>query len=187
VDNSTPYPLGVTVRDDALNAAVYSETAEAVDVAIFADDGSETTHRLEQRTGHVFHGTVPGGVGTRYGFRVHGEWVPEEGLRYNAAKLLLDPYARAVEGSWGAGEETFAHLFGSPEVRNDADSAASVAKGVVVDPTFDWSGDVAPRTPLADSVVYEVHVKGFTKAHPDVPEEIRGTYAGLVTRRRSST
>ncbi|GAA0306767.1 glycogen debranching protein GlgX [Kineococcus aurantiacus] len=180
VDKSTPYPLGVTLRENGINVAVYSETAEAVDVAVFGEDGGETTHRLDQRSGHVFHGIVPGGVGTRYGFRVHGEWEPGEGLRHNSAKLLLDPYARAVEGSWGAGEETFGHLFDDPEQRNDADSAGSVAKGVVVDPAFDWEGDTAPRVPLADTIVYEVHVKGFTKQHPDVPEEIRGTYAGLA-------
>ncbi|WP_432544455.1 glycogen debranching protein GlgX [Kineococcus sp. SYSU DK002] len=180
MDDSTPYPLGVSLRENGLNVAVYSETAEAVDVAVFDPAGAETAHRLTQRTGHVFHGLVPGGVGTRYGLRVHGEWEPGEGLRHNAAKLLLDPYARAVEGSWGAGEETFGHTFDDPEQRNDADSAASVAKAVVVDPAFDWDGDTAPRVPLADTVVYEVHVKGFTKQHPDVPEEIRGTYAGLA-------
>ncbi|NIZ91203.1 glycogen debranching protein GlgX [Kineococcus rubinsiae] len=177
---STPYPLGLTLRPDGLNAAVYSETADAVDVAVFDDDGKETRHRLEQRTGHVFHGLVPGGVGTRYGLRVHGEWEPAEGLRHNAAKLLLDPYAQAVEGQWGAGEETFGHRFDDPEERNDADSAPSVPRGVVVDPAFDWEGDEAPRTPTEETVVYEVHVKGFTQLHPDVPEEVRGTYAGLA-------
>ncbi|WP_432509723.1 glycogen debranching protein GlgX [Kineococcus sp. SYSU DK001] len=180
MDDSTPYPLGVSLRENGLNVAVYSETAEAVDVAVFDPDGAETAHRLTQRSGHVFHGLVPGGIGTRYGFRVHGEWEPGEGLRHNPAKLLLDPYARAVEGSWGAGEETFGHTFDDPEQRNDADSAGSVAKAVVVDPAFDWGDDTAPRVPLADTVVYEVHVKGFTKLHPDVPEEIRGTYAGLA-------
>ncbi len=178
---STPYPLGASLRPGALNVAVYSETAEAVDVALFDEGGAERTVRLDQRTGHVFHGLVPGaGVGTRYGLRVHGEWEPAEGLRYNAAKLLLDPYARAVEGSWGAGEETFGHLFDDPEERNDADSAPSVPRAVVVDPAFDWGDDAPPRTPAADTVVYEVHVKGFTQRHPGVPEEVRGTYAGLA-------
>ncbi|MGI4894147.1 MAG: glycogen debranching protein, partial [Janthinobacterium lividum] len=177
---STPFPLGATPRSAGLNVAVYSETADAVDVAIFDEDGKETTHRLGERTGHVFHGLVPGGVGTRYGLRVHGEWEPAEGLRHNGAKLLLDPYAKAVEGQWGAGEETFGHLFGDVEQRNDDDSAGSVPRGVVVDPSFDWGADTAPRTPMADSIVYEVHVKGFTKLHPEVPEEIRGTYAGLA-------
>ncbi|WP_432565084.1 glycogen debranching protein GlgX [Kineococcus sp. SYSU DK003] len=184
MDKSLPYPLGVTLRSDdaggGLNVAVYSETADAVDVAVFDEDGAETRHRLPNRTGHVFHGIVPGGVGTRYGFRVHGEWEPGEGLRHNAAKLLLDPYAKAVEGQWGAGEETFGHLFDDPEARNDADSAGSVPRSVVVDPAFDWGGDTRPHVPMADTVVYEVHVKGFTKQHPDVPEEIRGTYAGMA-------
>jgi len=179
-ERSTPYPLGVSLRASGLNVAVYSETAESVDVAVFDDGGAETTHRLAEHTGHVFHGIVPGGAGTRYGFRVHGEWVPAEGLRHNAKKLLLDPWARAVEGQWGAGEETFGHTFDDPEVRNDADSAGSVPRGVVVDPSFDWGDDTAPRTPLSETVVYEVHVKGFTRTHPDVPEEIRGTYAGLA-------
>nr|WP_205707000.1 glycogen debranching protein GlgX [Kineococcus vitellinus] len=177
---STPYPLGVSLRRDGLNVAVYSETADAVDVAVFDDAGRETRHRLTERSGHVFHGTVPGGVGTRYGLRVHGEWEPAEGRRHNSAKLLLDPYARAVEGQWGSGEETFGHRFADPLQRNDDDSAPSVPRGVVVEESFDWGDDRAPRTPLEDSVVYEVHVKGFTKTHPDVPEEIRGTYAGLA-------
>ena len=177
---STPYPLGATVRGAGLNVAVYSETADAVDVAVFDDDGKETTHRLTERSGHVFHAIVPGGVGTRYGLRVHGEWEPAEGLRHNSAKLLLDPYARAVEGQWGSGEETFGHRFADPLQRNDDDSAQSVPRGVVVEESFDWGDDAAPRTPLEDTVVYEVHVKGFTKTHPDVPEEIRGTYAGLA-------
>ncbi|MFB9376036.1 glycogen debranching protein GlgX [Kineococcus gynurae] len=180
--DSTPYPLGVSLREGAVNVAVHSETAEKVEVAVFdGPDGAERRVELSERTGHVFHGLVPdAGVGTRYGLRVHGEWEPGEGLRHNPAKLLLDPWARAVEGMWTLEEEDFGHLHADPEARNDTDNGASAPRAVVVDPAFDWGDDRAPRTPLADTVVYEVHVKGFTQQHPDVPEEIRGSYAGLA-------
>jgi len=181
---SRPYPLGATWRDGVLDVAVYSETAEAVDVCLFgtADDPSDERRvRLDERTGHVFHGLVDGaGPGTRYGLRVHGAWAPAQGLRHNAAKLLLDPYARAVEGMWTWGEEVFGHHHDAPETLNEVDSAGSSPRGVVVHDDFDWGDDAPPRIPMAETVVYEVHVKGFTQQHPDVPEEIRGTYAGLA-------
>ncbi|GAB3693431.1 glycogen debranching protein GlgX [Angustibacter aerolatus] len=178
--SSRPYPLGVTLVDGGANVAVYSESAEAVDVAVFDESGAEQTVRLDDRDGHVFHGVVAGmGPGTRYGLRVHGPWAPERGLRYNAHKLLIDPYAKAIEGAWDWDESVFGHTFADPEAFNDADSAATSPRCVVVADDFDWSGDVAPATPLRDTVVYEVHVKGFTQQHPDVPEELRGTYAGL--------
>ncbi len=184
---SRPYPLGATVvaRDgglpSGLNVAVYSETAEAVEVCVFDHDGTESRTRLSERTGHVFHGLVEGaGIGTRYGLRVHGEWDPARGLRHNPAKLLLDPYAIAIEGHPTWGEDVFAHTFDDPNAINDADSAASMPRSVVADRRFDWEDDEAPRTPLDETVVYEVHVKGFTQQLESVPEEIRGTYAGLA-------
>lgn len=180
---SFPYPLGVSLRgDDGANVALYSETADSVEVCLFDESGAETRVALTDRTGHVFHGIVPGmGVGTRYGFRVDGPWDPANGLRHNAHKLLLDPHATAIEGSYAWSEDVFGQYYEDADRRNDADSAASVPKCVVTDPSsFDWSGDTAPRIPLEDTVVYEVHVKGFTQLHPDVPEDVRGTYRGLA-------
>ncbi|NYD68044.1 glycogen debranching protein GlgX [Agromyces atrinae] len=179
---STPYPLGVTLREDGANVAVYSETAESITVCILGDDGQETPTVLRRRTGHVFHDHVPGLVpGTRYGLRVDGPWDPANGLRHNPAKLLLDPHARAITGEYTWGQAPFAYTLGEPDERDDTDSASSVAHAIVTDPhSFDWEGDTSPLTPLADTIVYEVHVKGFSQLNPDVPEEIRGTYAGLA-------
>ncbi|MBO0985655.1 glycogen debranching protein GlgX [Rathayibacter sp. SD072] len=180
---SFPYPLGVSLRgDDGANVALYSETADSVEVCLFDETGTETRVTLTDRTGHVFHGIVPGmRVGTRYGFRVDGPWDPANGLRHNVNKLLLDPHATAIEGSYRWSEDVFGQYYEDAERRNDSDSAPSVPRCVVTDPaSFDWGTDEAPRIPLEDTVVYEVHVKGFTKLHPDVPEDIRGTYRGLA-------
>ncbi|MGK9147554.1 glycogen debranching protein GlgX [Plantibacter flavus] len=181
---STPYPLGVTLRDDGANIAIYSETAVSVTVCVFPEDGGEQQTRLVRRTGHVFHGLVSGLVpGARYGIRVDGPWDPANGLRHNAAKVLLDPHATAITGSYDRGQAQFGHRLDSPEDIDDTDSAGHVALGVVTDPdAFDWDAggpDVAPRTPLSETIVYEMHVKGFTKQLADVPLELRGTYAGL--------
>ncbi len=180
---SRPYPLGLTLTADGANFAIYSETADSVDFCTFdeSDESGETRTTLAERTGHVFHGTVTNvAPGTRYGIRVAGAWDPANGLRHNPNKLLLDPYARAVEGQYTWGQEVFAHDQGDPARLDDSDSAPFTPRSVVVDPTFDWAGDVGPATPLAETVIYEVHVKGFTQLHPDVPEEIRGSYAGLA-------
>jgi len=180
VEQGQPYPLGTTPRDGGLNVAVYSETADVVEICLFDADDVETRVALPERTGHVFHGFLPGvGVGQRYGLRVHGPWDPANGLRHNAAKLLLDPHATAIDGDITWGEQVFGHLFADPSAINTADSAASMPRCVVADPSFDWGDDRAPRTPMAETVVYEAHVKGLTKLHPDVPEEIRGTYKAL--------
>jgi isoamylase len=130
----------------------------------------------------VHHGYVPGlTAGQRYGFRVHGPWVPARGQRCLPSKLLLDPYARAVEGAVKWNQAVFSYRFNEPDgAVNDNDSAPFVPRSVVVDPYFDWSADRPPRRPLHETVIYETHVKGFTKLHPDVPPEIRGTYAGLA-------
>ncbi|RUR02994.1 glycogen debranching protein GlgX [Labedella endophytica] len=178
---SLPYPLGFSVIDGGYNFALSSETADAVYVCTFDEDGTETRTRLEERTGHVFHGLVDDArVGTRYGIRVDGPWEPAAGLRHNVAKLLLDPHATAIEGGYDWGQAVFGHDMNEPEDRDDTDSADATPRCIITDPSFDWSGDVAPRTPLAETVVYETHVKGFTQLHPDVPEDIRGTYAGLA-------
>lgn len=178
---SRPYPLGVSLRDGTANVAVYTETAEAVEVSVFTDAGEERIP-LRYRTGYVFHDLVPQLTpGTKYGFRVHGPWRPEDGLRHNAHKLLLDPHATAISGEYTWGPAVFGHLHEEPETMNEEDSAGLVPLSVVTDPTsFDWGNDQAPRTPASETVVYEVHVKGFTKQHPRIPEELRGTYAGLA-------
>ena len=178
---SRPYPLGLSTIDGRSNFALYSETADSVDVCTFDESGAETRTRLEHRTGHVFHGFVDElQVGSRYGLRVDGPWDPERGLRHNVNKLLLDPHATAIEGQYAWSQSVFGHDMNEPERRDDSDSAGSVPLSVVADPSFDWGDDASPRVPLDKTVVYEVHVKGFTQLHPEVPEEIRGTYAGLA-------
>ncbi|CAN5133497.1 glycogen debranching protein GlgX [soil metagenome] len=178
---SRPFPLGLTLTARGANYAVYSETADRVEFCSFDADGNETRTALADRSGHVFHGTIPDvAVGTRYGLRVDGAWDPANGLRHNPNKLLLDPYARAVEGDYTWGQEVFAHDQDDPEQRDDSDSAAFTPRSVVTDGGFDWGDDAPPAIPLADTIVYEVHVKGFTQLHPDIPEDIRGSYAGLA-------
>ncbi|OZF06285.1 glycogen debranching protein GlgX [Rhodococcoides fascians] len=179
---SSPHPLGVTLLPDGTaDVAVYSETADSIAVVVVDESGAElSSTTLGTRTGHVFHGVVDGlAVGSRYGLRVDGPWSPADGLRHNAHKLLVDPYARAIAGTVDWNESVFSHLHDEPETRNDEDSAPSMIHSVVVDDDFDWGDDAPPRIPLSDSIVYEVHVKGFTARHPDVDENIRGTYAGL--------
>ncbi|MBE7187637.1 glycogen-debranching protein, partial [Jatrophihabitans endophyticus] len=176
-----PYPLGATPTDGGTNFAVSSEIADAVLVCLFDDDGTETRVELPERTAHVFHGLLPDvGPGQRYGLRVRGPWDPANGLRCNENKLLIDPWATAVEGGIDWGEDVFAHHFDDPAAFNDADSAAAMPRCVVTSRDFDWGDDAPPRTPLAETIVYETHVKGISKRHPDVPEDVRGTYAGLA-------
>jgi glycogen operon protein len=167
--------------EGGVDFAVYSETADFIEVCVFDEHGTESRTTLPSRTGHVFHGIVPDlGVGTRYGLRVHGEWNPAAGLRHNPHKLLLDPHATAIEGEYQWGQAVFGHDMDDPEKLDEVDSAGSTPLCVITDPAFDWAGDVAPRTHASETIVYEVHVKGFTQLNPDVPEEIRGTYAGLA-------
>jgi glycogen operon protein len=141
---------------------------------------------LHDHTDGVWHGFVPGvKAGQPYGIRAHGAYAPEKGDRFNFANLLLDPYARAIDGDWKWGPETFGYRLGNAEdadlQRSELDSAANTPRSVVIDSSFDWAGDRPPRTPLDRSIVYEVHVKGFTKQCPKVPENLRGTYAGLAS------
>jgi glycogen operon protein len=176
-----PFPLGATFDGLGANFALFSEVAERVELCLFAADGSETRVDLPEMTGFVWHGYLPTVTpGQRYGYRVHGPWSPADGLRCNPAKLLLDPYARAIEGGVTWDPAVFGYPFGSPDGRDDEDSAPFVPRSVVVNPFFDWADDHPPRTPLNESIVYETHVKGFTKLHPEIPEAIRGTYAGLA-------
>jgi isoamylase len=163
-----PYPLGATYDGTGTNFSLFSEAADAVELPLTEVDG------------FCWHGYLPRvGIGQRYGFRVHGPWDPARGERCNPNKLLLDPYAKAVDGGVDWDQACFPYDFGDPESRNDDDSAPHVPKAVVVSPYFDWGADRSPDVPLHESVIYEVHVKGFTATHPDIPEPLRGTYAGL--------
>ena len=175
------YPLGATFDGSGTNFALFSEGAERVELCLFGDRGKET--RIEMRdvdafVWHVYLPTVQ--PGQRYGYRVHGPNDPANGQRFNPNKLLLDPYAKAVEGQVQWGQEVFGYDFGDPDSRNDEDSAHAMMKGVVVNPFFDWAGDRQPKTPYAETVIYEAHVKGLTELHPEIPEEIRGTYSAIA-------
>jgi isoamylase len=165
--------LGAHVDADGVTFAVFSSIADAVEVSTFDGAGRETRYSLDQDERDTWHGHVAGAAhGTRYGYRVHGPWDPARGLRCNPAKLLLDPYARAIEGSVKWNDAVYGD--------NPADSAPHVPRSVVCAEPFDWAGDERPSTPLTDTIVYEAHVKGLTQLHPDVPPEVRGTYAGLA-------
>jgi glycogen operon protein len=185
-------PLGARWRTGpdgvaGTNFAVWAGGAEAVELCLFDEAGHETRCPLTELTHEIWHGFVPGvAPGQRYGFRAHGRWDPWTGARWNPAKLLLDPYARAVDGDFLLPQQVYGHVRDWPQqqfadtVRDDRDSAPYVPKGVVVHDDDDWSDDRRPKTPWADSVIYELHVKGFTQQHPGIPEQLRGTYAGLA-------
>jgi isoamylase len=177
----TPYPLGATYDGVGTNFSVFSEVAERVEVCLFDETGRETRVRLPEVTGFVWHGYMPHvGPGRRYGFRVHGPYDPARGHRCNPHKLLLDPYAKIVEGDVTWHPSVFG-FEGDPDgPPSTTDSAPYVPRGVVLDPYFDWANDRRPHTPFHKSVIYEVHVKGATVLHPGVPGALRGTYAGLA-------
>jgi isoamylase len=144
---SLPYPLGFSRIGGRFNFALYSETAETVYVSTFDARGTETRTRLQERTGHVFHGFIDSARhGARYGIRVDGAWNPAEGLRHNVNKLLLDPYATAIEGDYSWGQAVFGHKMDEPEERDDCDSVSAAPRCVLTDPAFDWGDDTAPRT-----------------------------------------
>ncbi|HJT18634.1 MAG TPA: glycogen debranching protein GlgX [Thermoanaerobaculia bacterium] len=176
-----PYPLGATYDGAGTNFSVFSEAAERVELCLFDDGGNQTCVDLPEMTGFIWHGYLPNVTpGQRYGFRVHGAWDPAKGERCNPAKLLLDPYGKAVDGEVRWNEAIFPYHFNQGEdSKNDIDSAPFMPKSVVTNPFFDWRNDRYPRTPWHETIIYEVHVKGFTKRHPDVPENMRGTYAGV--------
>jgi isoamylase len=177
-----PYPLGATYDGAGTNFSLFSEVAERVELCLFDEQGQETRVELPEVTAFCWHGYLPNIVpGQRYGYRVHGPWNLKEGHRCNPSKLLLDPYAKAIEGEVQWNEAVFPYRFGDPDgSTNDDDSAPYMPKCVVTNPFFDWGNDRHPQTPAYKSVIYEVHVKGFTQRHPDIPEELRGTYAGLA-------
>ncbi|MGO9927421.1 MAG: glycogen debranching protein GlgX [Mycobacterium sp.] len=175
------YPLGATYDGAGTNFAVFSEVAERVELCLFDADGSESRITLPEVDGFVWHAYVPNiEPGQHYGYRVHGPYQPEDGSRCNPNKLLLDPYSKAIDGTFEWNQSLFSYNFGDPESRNDDDSAASMPKSVVINPYFDWGNDRPPDQQYADTVIYEAHVKGLTQTHPDIPEQLRGTYAGVA-------
>ncbi len=182
-----PYPLGATWDGEGVNFAIFSEHAESVELCLFDINSRREVHRvvLREQTDQVWHCYLPEArPGLLYGYRVHGPYKPSEGLRFNAHKLLLDPYAKQIEGDLKWSDAHFGYRIGN---RNEdlsfdrRDSAPGMLKGVVVDPAFTWGADRPPRIPWHESIIYEVHTKGFTFQHPDVPPALRGTFAGLAT------
>src|SRR5215831_9091492 len=186
IGEGLPYPLGATWGGKGTNFAVFSANATRVEVCLF--EGGRETHRFElsEYTDQVFHGYISGvRPGTFYGYRVYGPYQPDGGHRFNPNKLLLDPYARANAGSLSWDPAVFGYKVetGDDLTFDDRDSAPFMPKCVVVDPEFDWSEPRRRRSvPFYDTIVYELHVRGYTKMHPSVPEDLRGTYAGLATR-----
>lgn len=179
-----PSPLGASVLDDGVNFALYSASAEAVELCLYGADGGETGRvQVQGRSGDVWHARVPGiRSGQHYGYRVHGRYAPDHGYRFNEHKLLLDPHAHAISGAFHWRPEVFGYTLehGHAWQKDPRDSAPWVPRSVVTDPEFDWRGTSQPRTPWNRSVIYELHVKGFTRLHPEVPEALRGTYLGLA-------
>ncbi len=183
-----PQPLGATWDGSGVNFALFSEHATGVDLCVFEDQpGGRQVAQIPvtENTHHVWHVYLPDArPGLRYGYRVRGPYEPEEGHRFNPAKLLLDPYARAIDGPIVWSDSLFGYTIGDPTEdlsRDDRDSAPNAPKSVVTDTAFTWGDDRPPRVPWDQTIIYEVHVKGFTARHPDIPEPLRGTYAGLVT------
>lgn len=177
-----PYPLGASYDGTGTNFALFSEAADRVELCLFDENENETRIELTAIDGYVWHCFLPEvQPGQRYGYRVHGPWDPANGHRCNPAKLLLDPYAKAVDGfvrEWG--QPLFSYNFGDEDSFNQDDSAELMMKGVVINPFFDWEGDRSPDRDYHKSVIYEAHVKGLTELHPEVPENLRGTYAGVA-------
>ncbi|MCA1569255.1 MAG: glycogen debranching protein GlgX [Chloroflexi bacterium] len=177
-----PYPLGATWDGSGVNFAIFSENAQQVDLCLFdADAGNEQRIRLFEQTDLVWHCYLPDvRPGQRYGYRMHGRYDPGAGHRFNPAKLLIDPYAKRIDGAVRWDDALFGYRIGEEEDGpDDRDSASFVPKGVVINQAFVWGDDTQLGTPLDRTLIYEVHVKGFTQLHPDVPEDLRGTYAGL--------
>jgi glycogen operon protein len=177
----TAYPLGATYDGSGTNFALFSEVAEKVELCLFDADGHEERVTLPETDGFVWHAFLPGvEPGQRYGYRVHAPYDPAQGQRGNPNKLLIDPYAKAIDGSIEWDESLFGYHFGEEDSRNDLDSAEHMPKCVVINPYFDWGVDRPPRHSYADTVIYEAHVKGLTQRHPELPEALRGTYAGIA-------
>ncbi|MGH8930685.1 MAG: glycogen debranching protein GlgX [Egibacteraceae bacterium] len=178
-----PYPLGARWDGRGTNFSVFSEHADGVELCLFDEEGYELRIEMREVTAFVWHCYLPGvGPSQRYGYRVHGPYEPRRGRRFNPAKLLLDPYAKAVTGTVDWDPSVFGYPLGQDDtVRDDRNSALHVPKSVVINPFFDWGKDQRLETPWDRTVIYETHVKGITMRHPDVPRELRGTYVGLAS------
>ncbi len=175
------YPLGATYDGTGTNFAISSRVAEGVELCLFDTDGSEHRVELYEVDAFTWHGYLPGvEPGQRYGYRVHGPYEPTRGHRCNPNKLLLDPYAKAVDGAVRWDAALYGYEMDEPDTMSTSDSAAFMPKGVVVNPYFDWSNDTLPRVPYHRSIIYEAHVKGLTRRHPGIPAELRGTYSGIA-------
>ncbi len=176
-----PYPLGATYDGSGTNFAVFSEVAERIELCLVAADGAEERLDLPEQDAFVWHAYLPDvHPGQRYGFRVHGPYDPAQGQRCNPAKLLLDPYAKAIHGQVDGDPSLYSYVFGDPDQMSTEDSAAHTMTSVVVNPFFDWGHDRPPNHEYHASVIYEAHVKGLTELHPDIPADQRGTYAGMA-------
>ena len=177
-----PFPLGAVYDGAGTNFSLFSEVAESVELCLFDLNGVETRVRFSEADAYCWHGYLPGvGPGQLYGFRVHGPYDAASGARCNPAKLLLDPYATAVDGTASWNPALYPYPLGGDDLaRDDTDSAPYMPKAVVTSPYFDWGHDVRLERPWHETVIYEVHPKGFTATHPGVPPELRGTYAGLA-------
>ncbi|MCH2049129.1 MAG: glycogen debranching protein GlgX [Trichodesmium sp. ALOHA_ZT_67] len=179
-----PYPLGSSWNGKGTNFAIFSENATSVELCLFDKQNKETRLTLTEVSNFIWHGYLPGiSPGQKYGFRVHGPYEPSQGHRFNPNKLLIDPYAKAIDGNILYGQEIFAYSWDNPEkdlVCILDDDAHLMPKSVVIDESFDWGDDKLLNTPNHESVIYEINLKGFTKLHPEIPENLRGTYAGLA-------
>ncbi|MCD0157926.1 glycogen debranching protein GlgX [Deinococcus sp. 6GRE01] len=176
-----PYPLGATWDGKGTNFALYSENASGVELCLFDEHGTETRVPLREQTAFVWHGYLPAvKPGQRYGYRVHGEYAPERGLRFNPNVVLLDPYAKALDGTERFDEGVFGYVPGGEDTVMQEEEQRGAPLGIVVDSNFDWGDSRRPEIPFHQAVIYEAHVKGLTMTHPDVPDELRGTYAGIA-------
>jgi len=187
VSAGRPSPLGATLDADGVNFALFSANADRVELCLFDSSGKHELQRVElkARTKDIWHGYLPQAqADLLYGYRVHGRYRPQEGHRFNAHKLLVDPYAKSLVGEVEWSDAHFGYRIGqnTADLSFDrSDSARLMPKCRVIDPAYNWEDDQRPRTPWKDTVIYELHVKGFTIAHPGVPPELRGTYAGLAS------
>src|SRR5699024_6945476 len=177
-----PYPLGATFTGGGTNFAVYSSVAERVELCLIDDSGNAEHVEITEVDGFVWHIYIPGvSPGQRYGFRVHGPYDPSAGYRCNPAKLLLDPYAKAIDGQADGDESLYSYFFGDENGElNQQDSAEHTMIAVVTNPYFDWGHDRPPQHGYHDSIIYEAHVRGMTMRHPEISEESRGSYAAMA-------
>ncbi len=176
-----PYPLGATFDGSGTNFALFSSVAEKVELCLLSPQGTEERVEMTEVDAWVWHAYLPGVVpGQRYGYRVHGPWDPADGKRCDPSKLLLDPYARAVDGQITTANSLYSYDFDAPDTPNHEDSAHDTMVAVVVNPYFDWGHDRPPHHDYSETIIYEAHVKGMTMRHPDIPDRMRGTYAGMA-------